>query len=490
VSDFVRTSFESDKILFRRLSDAQLRQIHQASLEILERVGVSVADAEAIARLKKGGARVSDGNIVKFPPHLVEWAIRTAPKQFAMFDRFGKRAMNVGGFNSYYGTGSDCPYIIDHRTGQRREGKLSDVIEGMWVCEGLTNIDFVMSMFIPFDVPVPVSDRYQMEAMLLNTRKPILFVTHDIEGAKDAVAMAEVIAGGADALRENPQVCCFVNINTALEHNTEAVQKIMYMAEKGLPCTCSAPISTRGITTPVTMAATLALNNAGQLAGLVLAQLTREGAPQVPCRTGGGGLDMHTMVALYASPEMQGFRGDLAHFYGLPTLGMAGCSDSKVPDEQALAEASLTLIVDALVGSNLIHDVGYLESGRTGSLEMLTMCDDVIGWVRRFVDQPAIVDDETLALNVIEKAGPMGGYIESEHTLRHCREDWYPKVMDRRNISQWQERGGKTYREMARERVEQILQTQKALDLGKDAQKQVHAILERAAQRAGVALED
>jgi trimethylamine--corrinoid protein Co-methyltransferase len=471
------------------LSDAQLQKIHQTSLEILERVGVAVADDGAVTLLKKGGARVSDGNIVKYPPHLVEWAIRSAPKQFAMCDRFGNKAMAVGGFNSYYGTGSDCPYVIDHRTRQRREGRLSDVVEGMWVCESLDNIDFVMSMFIPFDVPTPISDRYQMEAMLLNTRKPILFVTHDLQGAKDAVEMAEVVAGGADTLREKPQVCCFVNINAPLEHNTEAVQKMMYMAHKGLPCTCSAPMSTRGITTPVTMAATLALNNAGQLAGLVLSQLVREGAPQVPCRTGGGGLDMRTMVALYASPEMQGFRGDLAHFYGLPTFGMAGCSDSKAPDEQALAEASLTLIVDTLVGSNLIHDVGYLESGRAGSLEMLTMCDDVIGWVRRFVEQPAIVDNETLALDVIEKAGPLGGYIESEHTLRHCREDWYPKMMDRRNISQWQERGGKTYRERACEHVEQVLQKGKRLDLGQDVPRGIRAVLERAPQNAGVALE-
>lgn len=468
-----------------RLSAAAMADIHFATLEILERTGLRLYDEEAVSLLQKAGAHVSEGNLVRIPSHLVEWAIRAAPKRIPMFDRHGRQVMALQGNNSYYGTGSDCPYILDHRTGSRREATLSDVVDGMRVCDFLPNIDFVMSMFIPSDVPVPISDRYQMEAMLLNTTKPIVYVTHDLQGCKDAVEMAEVVAGGADALRANPMACCYINITAPLRHNSEAIQKLMFLAGKGLPSIYVGSNTTRGVITPVTAAAAVALGNAGALAGLVLAQLVREGAPVVVMRTGGGGLDMSTMVSSYASPETQGYRGDICHYYGLPIFGMAGCSDSKRPDEQALAEASLTLLVDSLMGANLIHDVGYIEYGLTGSLEMLAMCDDVIGWIRRFME-PQPVDRETLALDLIHEAGPCGEYLDKDHTLRHFREEWYPRLMNRDNRSNWEMAGGKSYREVAREKVEQLLETHRAPELNKETQRGIRQILVRAAESAEV----
>lgn len=475
-------SLDNRHMLFRRLSDAQLQQIHWASLEIMERTGMRIYDERAISLLKKAGASVSDGNRVRIPEQLVEWAIRTVPKRITMYDRQGHKAMALQGYNSYYGPGSDCPNIIDHRTGMRRQAALSDIVDGMRVCDYLPNIDFVMSMFIPFDVPVPVSDRYQMEAMLLHTTKPIVFVTHDLEGCQDAVEMAEIVAGGAEALQATPFVCCFINCDAPLRHNREAVQKAMFMAEKGLPSVYASSITTRGVLTPVTMAGALALSNAGQLCGLVLAQLVREGAPMIWCRTGGGGLDMRTLVPLYASPETRGFRGDLAHYYGVPTFGMSGCSDAKLPDEQAIAEASLTLLIDTLEGANLIHDVGYLESGLTGSLEELVMCDEVIGWIKRFM-APAEVNEETLALDLIHTVGPDGQYLDTEHTFRHYREEWYPKLMDRHNYADWMAAGGTSFRQRAKEKVEHILAKHRAPELDEQSKRRIRSIVERAQAR-------
>lgn len=471
----------------RRLSDGEVADIHFAILEIMERTGLRLFDEEAVSILKKAGAHVSEGNLVRIPAHLVEWAIRTAPKRIPLFDRDGRQAMALQGHNSYYGTGSDCPYILDHRTGIRREAVLADVVDGMKVCDYLPNIDFVMSMFVPSDVPVPISDRYQMEAMLLNTTRPIVYVTHDLQGCQDAVEMAEVVAGGVDDLRAKPTACCYINFTAPLRHNEEALQKLMFLAKRGLPSIYGCSNTTRGVITPVTMAATLALSNAGSLAGLVIAQLTREGAPVVAMRTGGGGLDMRTMVSLYASPETQGYRGDISHYYGLPIFGMAGCSDSKLPDEQALAEASLTLLLDALMGAHLIHDVGYLESGLTNSLEMLTMCNDVIGWIRRFM-QPQPVNRETLALDLIHEAGPDGEYLDKEHTLRHFREEWYPMLMNRDHHGNWALGGGKSYREVARDEIARILESHRAPELDEGIRRRIHSVLERAAEQAGVGL--
>ena len=474
-----------DAPAFSRLTDRQVHDIHFASLEILERIGLRMHDERALATMKAAGAAISDGNLVRIPSHLIDWAIRTAPKRIVLCDREGRGALNLQGSNSYFGAGSDCPHILDHRDGTRRQGRLSDVVDGMRICDALPNVDFVMSMFIPFDVPVPVSDRFQMEAMLTHTAKPVVFVTHDLAGCQDAVEMAEIVAGGPEALRANPHVCCFINFDAPLRHNREALQKVMFMAERGLPSIYSGSLTTRGVLTPSPMAGHVALVNAAQLAGLLLAQLTREGAPVIACRTAGGGFDMRTLAPLYASPEARGYRGDLAHYYGLPSFGMAGCSDSKLPDEQALAEAALTILIDSLEGANLIHDVGYLESGLTGSLEMLTMCDEVIGWTRRFMT-PAAVNADTLALDLMHEVGPDGQYLDTAHTLRHCRQEWYPTLMDRRSHRDWLAAGGKTYRERARDRVGEMLAGEPSAVLDAPTRAGIRAVVERAACRSGV----
>ena len=141
----------------------------------------------------------------------------------------------------------------------------------------------------------------------------------------------------------------------------------------------------RGVSGPVTGAGATALANAGELVGLVLAQLAREGAPVILSGGYGDVFDMRTMVGAYAGPESYGSRSSLAAYYGLPSFGLGGASDSKLPDEQAAAEAALTLLLESLAGVNLVHDLGYLESGKSGSLRMLAVCDELAGWIRCFL---------------------------------------------------------------------------------------------------------
>lgn len=469
--------------VFRRLSEEQLEAIHFASLEIAERVGMRFYDDEALGLFKKAGAHVSDGNLVKIPSHLMEWGVRTAPKRITLCDRNGRPAMMLEGRKSYFGTGSDCLYAIDHRSGERRQAVLSDVEDGIRVCDALPNVDFVMSMFLPSDRHPSIYDRYQMEVMLANTTKPIVFVPPDLAGCRDSVEMAEIVAGGEDALRLNPFVCAYLNFSSYVRHNEEAVQRLLYMAGKGLPVIYVGSIASRGVMTPATVAGCLAFSNAGQLAGLLLAQLKREGAPVIAFRTAGGGFDMRTMTALYSSPDCRGFRGDLAHYYGLPSFGTSGCSDSKIPDEQAAMEASLTLLVDALEGSNLVHDLGYLESGRTGSLEMLAMGDEALGWIKRFMD-PAVVNEETLALDVI--AGADGEFMGTHHTVRHYREDWIPGISDRGGYDSWLAAGGKSFRQRAAERVSGILAEHHPKVLPAEMRRQLSQIVGRAEDQVGV----
>jgi trimethylamine--corrinoid protein Co-methyltransferase len=469
-------SFSS--VQFRRLSDEQCQKLHWACLEILERTGVRLYDQEALDLLKKAGVPATDGNRVRIPSGLVEKALTTVPKRVTLCDRHGNRVMPVEGHRSFFGPGSDCLNIIDHRTGERRKPVLQDVVDAMILADALPHVDFIMSMFLPVDVRQEAADRYQMEVMLNHTTKPIVFVTIEFSGCVDAIEMAEAVVGGPEALRRNPIALCYINVTTGMRHNQEALQKLLYLAGKGLPA-IYAPSSQGGVTAPVTPAGSLALAQAGTLVGLVLSQLKREGAPLVMQGWGGDMLDMRTTVMPYTDPDKQALAADLAHFLGLPIFAIAGCSDSKAMDQQAGIEAALTLIIEALDGGNIVHDLGYLESGLTGSLAQLAICDEIVGWLEHFV-RGLEINDETLALDLIDEVGPDGQFLDSEHTLEHFRELWYPNLFDRNNFDGWMAGGGKTLNERAAERVEAILAEHKPEPLPDDVAKAVHAIVERA----------
>ncbi len=471
------------RIAFARLSEEQCRRLHDASLQILERTGVRLYLQEALDLLKRAGAEAFDGNRVRIPARLVEQALETAPKRLVIYDRNGQPTLFLEGYRSYYGPGSDLLHIIDHRTGERRRPVLQDVREGITLCDALPNIDFVMSLFLPSDVPQTVADRFQMEVMLNYTTKPIVYVTYDTSGCLDAVEMAEIVAGGAHALRERPFTLCYINVTTGLCHNKEALEKLLFMADKGLPA-LYIPVGSGGLTAPMTMAGAMALVNAGTLAGLVIAQLRQPGTPIIVPGWGGEALDMRTMVEPYAGADYQGIAEALAHFYGLPVFTLGGASDAKLPDGQAAAEAALTLLLRALSGGQLVHDLGYLESGLCGSLAQLAICDEIVGWIKAALSEVEI-NDETLALDLIDQVGPDGQFLESEHTLRHYRARWYPRLFERENYERWQSRGGKSVVQRAAERVEEILARHTPPLLPANVAAQVHTVVDRAVQRYG-----
>jgi trimethylamine--corrinoid protein Co-methyltransferase len=460
-----------------RLSEDQVCRIHWASLEILERFGARLHHQEAIDLLKKGGADVSDGNQVRIPSGLVERAFTTVPKRVSLYSRHGQPTIRLEGDRCFYGPGSDCMNIIDHRTGQRRKPVLQDVIEGTTVCDALPDIDFVMSMVLPSDVEQSSADVCQMEAMLAHTAKPIIAVSYEFSGLVAAVEMAETVTGGPDALRRAPLLTCYINVVSGVNHNAEALQKLLYLSGKGLPA-LYVPASTGGVTSPITPAGAVALDNAGVLLGLVLSQLEREGAPYIMTGMQPSPMDMRTMVTPYADPERGIFQA-MARFYNLPRFGWGGASDSKVVDQQAAAEAALTLLAESLVGGNLIHDLGYLESGLTFSLAQLAICADIIGWIKVFM-KGVQVSDETLALDVIAQAGPEGHYLNKEHTRRHFREIWTPGLLDRRDYKTWQDSGATTLGQRATERVEEILAEHQPEPLPDHVRKQLGQIARRA----------
>jgi trimethylamine--corrinoid protein Co-methyltransferase len=448
---------------FRSLSDDDIELIHQASLEIMERTGMRFYDDQALSLFKHGGATIIDGNIVHISPNMVEWALRCAPKNITIFDQEGKRAMALGGYRSYFGPGSDCMYIYDVETEQRRKAVLDDVVHGVRLVDALPNLDFVMSMFLPSDIPEDVYERAQMAVMLQESTKPIVFVGIEAASTVRAIEMASVVSGGIESLQRYPFVINYVNTVSAFQHNHQSVQRLLYAAERNIP-TIYAPGNSRGTTAPMTPAGALALGNAGQLAGLVLSQLKREGSPFIRSDPSGNTLDMSSLVSLYNAPDGGSFGWDLAHHFGIPIFGAAGCSDAKIFDGQAAAEAALSLFNNMINGVNLIHDIGYLDCAMTGSLELVLLSNEIIGWLRHYLSRLEI-SEETLALDLIHEIGPDGHFIETEHTFRHVRDDWQPSIFDRCNYQGWVEKGGTTLQQRATQSVQDLLASHRATPL-------------------------
>jgi trimethylamine--corrinoid protein Co-methyltransferase len=467
---------------YRGMSDDQCRVLHRASLDVLERTGVFVNYQPALDILKKAGCVVRE-NHVRIPSHLVEWALRTAPSRITLYDRNGQPSMPMGDRISTYGTGSDCLHVLDHRTGERRTAVLQDVIDGIRVSDAMPHVDFIMSMFLPSDEPAAAEVR-QMEVMLKYSAKPICFVTYGWEGTRECVEMAEAAVGGAEELRINPTVICYLNPTSSFVHNPSALRKLIYCAEKRLP-SVYLPDLLRGMSGPMTREGSFACHNAGTLVGVVISQLVSEGAPIIISSARPSMLDMKTMVNPYGTGS-GGVSGiGINHFYNLPVFATGGASDSKLLDEQAIFEGTLTLYGATLEGGNMIHDMGYMESGLTGSLELVVIQDEIVSVIKAGCSGLEF-NEENLALDLVHEHALSADFIGTDHTLRHCREGWQPRLVDRQNYQQWESSGRTSMRDRARLAIDGILAEEPRLALPPDIAEQVTAIADKAvSEQAG-----
>ncbi|MBN1955158.1 MAG: trimethylamine methyltransferase family protein, partial [Anaerolineae bacterium] len=289
------------------------------------------------------------------------------------------------------------------------------------------------------------------------------------------------VLGGAAEFARLPLFVVYIEPSSPLTNSIEAVEKLLYAAEVGIPAIYT-PCILAGGTGPVTLAGTMVQAVAEYLTGVVLAQLKQPGAGVI---MGGvnSPMDMTTSILSYGAPELAVISAamtDVAKDLGVPMFSTAGCSDAKVLDQQAAIEATFSIVVAALSGANLIHDVGYLESGLLGSFDMLVMADEVIGMAKRLL-AGVTVTPETLAVDVIEKVGPGGHYLTQEHTRRHFRaEAWFPTLVDRQMRRSWQAGGGQTMAQRVRARVRDILEHHQPQPLPDGVEERLQEIVDRA----------
>ncbi|GFP27999.1 trimethylamine---corrinoid protein Co-methyltransferase [Candidatus Hakubella thermalkaliphila] len=472
-------------VFFKVLSEDQIEEIYLGALEVLERTGVKIYQERAVKLLKEAGCDVTEGNRVRIPTSLVQQALATAPSRIGIANRRGERVMMLEDGKVYYGPGPTCPNILDPYTKERRKFLKNDARNTARLCDALPNIDFVMSLGSISDVPQALADLHEFEAMVTNSIKPIVAWAFYVESMKDIYEMCVAIAGSEEEFLRNPFMIFYAEPNTPLYHGKDAVEKLLFAAEKKIPIVYT-PCPMAGGTAPATMAGMLVDTLAECLSGVVMSQVVRPGAPIIM-----GGvvsiMDMATTILSYGAPELalaSAALAEVARWLKLPMWSTGGCTDSKLLDEQAALEAALNLLLAGLSGANLIHDVGFMESAMTGSQELLVLSDEIIGMVKRVV-RGVEVNEETLALDIIHKVGPGGNFLGEDHTLRHFRtEAWYPRLLDRRMYLDWVGGGSLTLAQRVNKKTREVLESYQPVPLPQDVLEGIDEILRRADERA------
>jgi trimethylamine---corrinoid protein Co-methyltransferase len=482
----MRTNYRTHSgVRFQMLSDDQLQELFDGVLHVLEYTGLEVQHKKARKILKKAGAWV-DGDLVRIPSYLVKDALAKAPRSFTIFSRSGNPAhdIHIGPGRAHFGPGPTPPNFTDIETLERRPYLRNDAQIVATVCDGLPNIDFCESLGTISDVHPDLAASYEFAEMFPRTSKPIVAWSYGKDDAKDIHKIAIAEAGGQEAFEKRPNYVHYCEPLSPLVSTKEALDKLIFCAKHRVPVIFT-PCPLAGGTAPITPAGIIIQAAAESWMGLVVAQALR---PGLPFFMGGvlSVMDMSAMILAYGAPElslMMAGHTELAHFAGLPLWQTGGCTDSKTLDEQAAIEGSLSVFFSALSGGDLCHDVGYTESGLTGSIFQTVMMDESIGYSRR-ITRGIEVNDETLAVGVINNVGPNGHYLREQHTRDHYKtEFWYPKLCDRRNYEEWEMMGSLPMRDRVVARTHDILATHTPAPVKPETKAAIETVLAAAEER-------
>jgi len=467
----------------RFLTGKQVEEIHLATVEVLEKVGLRTGSKRILEIFSSGGAEVDEKDRrIRIPEHLVAESLRKAPRQIILCGRNPKYDILLEDSRVYYGLGgTPTPFIRDVETGENRRPTKKDFADATRLGDALPNMSFIMSIAGAYDVPYQVEYEHEWETLFNNTEKPIVYSAPSAYSASKVLEMASAIAGGMGGLRKRPIMCLYSETISPLSIAT-ANENIIEFAKAGVPIT-EGPAPLIGATGPGTLTGSLVIANTENMAALTLSQLVNPGTPFIYAGWVSV-VDPHSCRTAYGAPEFAMATGALnaqmAEYYQLPTFGFAGPSDSKLPDAQAGAEAMQMALMNGLAGVNLCHDCGYLSGGSVGSMEMAVICNDVLGNVLRII-RGTEVNDETLAVDVIKEVGPEGNFLGHKHTLKHIRDELHiPTIFDRNPEAAWVKAGSKPIHQVAKEKAQKILKEHFPQPLPRDIQTKLSQIVKEA----------
>ena len=450
--------------LYRPLLPDQVETIHDASLKILESIGITYESGldATLKMLEDAGATIDRHKArITFPRKLVVAQAAKAPEKVILYSRDGKNNLDLSRHHVYLGTGGAAIKILDLESGHVRPFTLNDLYQLGRLVDALDNIHFFLRPCIPTDIVQTAYDVNVFYACLKATAKHVMAGVNDEKGFYDVLDLAARVAGGLEKLKAAP----FISIITSfaispLKLCTQSTLIMQECARNQIPVALSsAPMA--GSTSPLTMAGTLVQLHAEQLAGITICQLTN---PKAPILYGGipGMANLRTMGYLGGAVEcgmMNAAIHQLAHHIGVPNYNSSGLTDSKIPDAQAGWEKAMTTLLAAMGGSNYVHHAaGMLESMLTVAYEQFVMDDEIIGMCCKVLEGIA-VDPEHLALEVIDSVGPGGNFMTAPHTMAHLHTEYFRGngVTDQKGRDKWIKDGSPDARNRAWAIVRNIL---------------------------------
>jgi trimethylamine--corrinoid protein Co-methyltransferase len=446
------------RLRLRVINSQGTSRIHRAALNMLKEIGMNVLDDDTRKWLKEKGCQESDDGYLLFDDQIVQRALSTVPSHMVLYDRNGNVAVDTGDVIPRFCPGINCTDVLDHRTGEIRPCLLDDISKTARVCQKLTHIDVIGNLGNPSDIAFEEQAFSAVRVLVENSIKPLPFIAHDdIEAFRIWEYLSEV-AGGWESLSAKPFAFDLTGPTSPFILKKEACHRLRFAARNCLPVVCY-PALFPGVTGPMTLAGAIAQSAAEILAGIVIHQLERPGSPVI---SGSAiiPMDMRTVNLSYGSPEyiLVGL-GAVDYFsdIGVPTWIGAGCTDVHTFDSQAASEVGMNILTAVLSGTPFIHNLGYLSSGKTGSLEMLVLSDVIAGMSYR-IAQGIPVDDDSLGVDVSLDAGKTGKYLTHPHTKKHVRtEMWIPSLFQRFDRGDWRQSGSKTLVERIGEKLRDLL---------------------------------
>jgi trimethylamine--corrinoid protein Co-methyltransferase len=444
------------------INDDQIRQIHMATLEVLERTGVKITHPRGLELLDGAGARV-EGDRVRIPAWMVEDAIRKAPSRVVLGNRNGERCVSLEEDKSWFGPSLDCIDYLDPITDERSRFTSEHCRITATMADALPNFHWSMIIGMADDQPPDIADRVIVRQALTYCEKPLVFCCKDTSSERDIYEMALLICGGQENFEKAPTIVQFSEPISPLEYYDPAVDKMLFSVEHGIPL-INFPAPQACGSAPATFAGTIVQGSAESLSGLVLAQIARQGAPFIY-----GAfttiMDMQTSVFSYGAPEMSlmvGAMAQMAQYYKLPFFGTAGSTDAKFCDAQAAAEATLQCLSSAAIGSGLVHDCSsWMDHGSLVSPAFMVLVNEILHNVNQYM-RGVPVTEETLAIDLIDRVGPGAHYLQEAHTMEHFREVRYSKLFERSVYDQWKEMGAKRFEERLRDLTQEAMAHQPA----------------------------
>ncbi len=433
-------SITNPKLKLEILTPAEVRRIHDATLWIIEKVGVRFPSEAALNIWEQHGAHVDrQTKIVKAKAELIESALKTCPPVYPLSARDPEQDLSLDGNHVFVGTDGCGVEVIDIQTGRRRTSCLQDVAEIARIADATEEVAFHWVPVSAQDMPVETRGLHEIKAIWDKSTKHVQ--TESIYKAREAQAaieMASLITGGKEALRKRPVLSLMQCTAPPLGHDGGSLDAALLAAEAGIPTgfmTMAACLTTG----PATLAGNLAVGNAEVISGTALLQLAHPGAP-VFYAAAQTASDLRSGAYTGGGPEDFLFGAAtnvLSDFYDIPLSMGSFATGAKEPNWQAGIENSLSTFMASIVMSDMLLGVGFLHGSRIWSFAEMMMDCEIFSIIHKTM-QGIEVNDETLALDTIAAVGPTGNFLTQKHTRQHMRDLFLPQFMDRRPYNEWE----------------------------------------------------